>query len=904
MRHQAWISFGAILVGLTGIGVTLVATVLLGNNSLHARKLKVVREAHDIRVALLFQIDRERSILYAARGLYAASNAVTPKEWNTFGGILDSGRSGSAVLMHLASVPSVDVASFLRKEEKFGERLSVHPPVKRKFGCVVDRVWPHIWAGAMLGFNACTGTLGQHVLLRARRDHRIAVSRKIEIQSRHDPAPGLLFALSLQRRSGWVAEIVPLSLLFHQLPLDRYPGGYLRIFDQNPRTRHQMLYESGHPARPPSYWKRIFHFSDLTRVSLNVPVADHLWQLNYSQRIDTGLLPSVVLAGGLLLSLTMVLLLLNFSRTRGRAVALAESMTKDLRESQELLASITDNIRDGIYRGTPREGLIYVNRTLARMFGFASEDDMMVHQGAIRYAQPERRDMLRDKLLVSDGHYEDEEIEYVRADGTHFTGVNSARVVRDEQGEITHYDGVITDITERKEAERQIEFMAHYDRLTGLPNRTLLEDRFSQAVAQAERGKRSLALLFIDLDNFKDINDLHGHDIGDLFLIEVAARLKHCVREGDTVARLGGDEFIVLLSNVKAVEGVTRVANAMLESVAESYLVAGLELHTTPSIGISLYPEDGKDLSTLSQHADAAMYQVKHTGRAGIAFFTRKLNEQAHRQVAMENALRHAIERYELSVHYQPRIDLRTGQITGAEALLRWTHPEWGSVPPVQFIPAAERTGLIVDVGDWVLEMACRQWRQWEEHTGKTLKLGINVSARQLRKRDFHKTVKNIVEMTNMVPQDIELELTESILVERAKDSEEILLELHDLGVRLALDDFGTGYSGMGYLKRFNIDIIKIDQSFVRDILSDPNDAAIVRAVIAIARDLDLRVVAEGVESEEQIIYLKHMGCDEVQGFYIAKPMPAFQFLGFLERYSESGFPAIATASANCKDSA
>lgn len=454
---------------------------------------------------------------------------------------------------------------------------------------------------------------------------------------------------------------------------------------------------------------------------------------------------------------------------------------------------------------------------------------------------------------------------------------------RDADGKVLNYVGVASDISERVAAQERIRQLAYFDPLTNLPNRRLLQDRAEQALAGAEREGKQLALLFIDLDHFKTINDSLGHSAGDLLLTEVAQRLQSCVRRMDTVARLGGDEFVVLLTEV-TVEGVTEVARKLIYRVGRPYSIESHELGVTPSLGISIFPQDGRDFEALLKHADTAMYRAKESGRNGYQFFASEMNTAAIERLVLENSLRQGVERGEFVLHYQPQIDLSTGRIVGAEALVRWRHPQLGLVPPGKFIPVAEVSGLIVMIGEWVLGEACRQNRAWQDAGLPRISVAVNISAVQFRGGHIEDNVATVLTDTGLAPEWLELELTEGIVMVGAGATVETLQRISDMGVKLAIDDFGTGYSSLSYLKRFPIDRLKIDQSFIRDIVTDTDDWAISSAIISMGHSLRLKVIAEGVEHVEQLEMLRRQGCDEVQGYHFSVPLPADEFALLLKQ--------------------
>lgn len=463
-----------------------------------------------------------------------------------------------------------------------------------------------------------------------------------------------------------------------------------------------------------------------------------------------------------------------------------------------------------------------------------------------------------------------------RADGTTYPRAMTISGVRDPvRHELKHFIVMFSDITERKHAEAHIQHLAYRDTLTGLANRFSLDVRLQQSVADARRSQHQLAVLFLDLDRFKHINDSLGHAIGDELLMQVGHRLRTAVREADTVARLGGDEFVVVLQNVNGANDAAHVATKLLERLSAPYLVTGNELHTTPSIGISLFPDDTGDPTALMRNADTAMYHAKAAGRARFQFYTAEMNRAATERLDLERKLRKAVAGNEFELWYQPQFAAADGRPTGVEALVRWRHPEDGLIPPGRFIPIAEETGIIGDIGNWVLEEACRQARAWIDEGLPPLRMSVNLSVRQLRDATLATRVRETLARTGLPAGRLELEITESSVMDRPDEAVALLRSLKTLGLELAIDDFGTGHSSLSYLKLFPLDHLKIDRSFVSDIEFDPNDAAIVAAAVSLAHNLGLTVIAEGVETATQVERLRGLGCDELQGYHFSKPLPA-----------------------------
>ena len=469
----------------------------------------------------------------------------------------------------------------------------------------------------------------------------------------------------------------------------------------------------------------------------------------------------------------------------------------------------------------------------------------------------------------------------VRRDGFEIPIEDFVAPIHDGEGRAAGAVIVFRDVSVARAMALQMTHSAEHDFLTGLPNRMLLNDRISQAIVLASRHNKHVAVLFLDLDGFKHINDSLGHPVGDKLLQSIATRLVDCVRASDTVSRQGGDEFVVLLSEVELSEDAAITARRMLHAVSRPHSIDQHDLHVTTSIGVSVYPEDGLDAETLIKNADTAMYQAKESGRQSFQFFKPAMNARAVERQSIEEGLRRALQRQEFVLYYQPKVDLTTGAISGAEALIRWIHPTRGLIPPMDFIPIAEDCGLILSIGAWALREACTQSRAWTKAGLPDVTMAVNVSAIEFRDKNFLNRLFEVINETGLDPRLLELELTESVLMKHAASTAVILQSLREAGIKLAVDDFGTGYSSLSYLRKFPVDAVKIDQSFIRQISAD-DDTTIVKAVIGMARGLKLRVIAEGVETPEELAFLRAYRCDEAQGYYFSRPVPARQFATML----------------------
>ena len=519
-----------------------------------------------------------------------------------------------------------------------------------------------------------------------------------------------------------------------------------------------------------------------------------------------------------------------------------------------------------------------------RIFGLTPQQFAATYEAFLESVHPDDRQAVEDAVNRALQEKQPYRMDHrvVRPDGTERIVHEQAEVTFDETGRAVRMVGTVQDVTEYRETQERLSYLAYFDPLTGLPNRQQLHDHLLWTMKEADSRERLVAVLFLDLDRFKNINDTLGHDVGDELLQEVAARLKASVRPGDIVSRLGGDEFTLILANVAHVDDVTRVAQKLLDQFLPPFRIAGRDLFISPSIGITLYPLNDNSPENLLKNADIAMYHAKQMGRNNFQFYAPELNMRAARRLELETGLRQALGRNELVLHYQPLVKMDTGKITGMEALLRWQHPEYGLIPPMEFIPLAEETGLIVPIGEWVLRTACAQIKAWHATGFPAMHVAVNLSSVQLQQKNFARVVKQVLSDTGLDPQYLDLELTESLLMQDMEAAEAILRELNDFGVLFSLDDFGTGYSSLSYLKRFPIDFLKIDRSFVRDITHDRFGAGIVRAIIAMAHTLNIKVIAEGVETAEHLRFLREQGCDISQGYYCSEPLDVETFTDLL----------------------
>ncbi len=571
---------------------------------------------------------------------------------------------------------------------------------------------------------------------------------------------------------------------------------------------------------------------------------------------------------------TAAIAIVNMKNERERT-----TLMHALYSSESLFRSIFENAAIGVTVTDNQRRLVKCNPAFARLLGCRADE--IIGKPFADFTHPDdiaaNEESYRALVAGEIDHFALDK-RYLRKDGsTVWVRLTVSQVPPDATTE-PFTIGMMEDITARKQAEARIEYLATHDGLTDIPNRNLMQDRITQAIAHARRSGREIALMYVDLDRFKVINEGFGHPFGDAVIRSAADRLKRIVRESDAIARHSGDEFLILLTDLRKSADVYVVAQKALDALAQPFSLERREVFLSASIGVSIFPHDANDADTLVANASAAMFRAKDLGRNTYQFFTREMSVEVLHRVSLENKLRAAIARDELHLAYQPKVDLVGGRVIGCEALLRWTHPELGAVSPAQFIPVAEESGLIVPIGDWALRRACAQCKAWTDAGLPPIAMSVNISARQFLQQDVVGWVLEVLRQTGLPAERLELELTESLI---AQDTEKVIATINQLkahGVRLSIDDFGTGYSSLSYLKRFHVDTLKIDQSFVRHMLAEPGDAAIVLAVISLGHSLRMKVIAEGVESAEHCAFLRQHGCDEMQGYHFAKPLPASEF--------------------------
>jgi diguanylate cyclase (GGDEF)-like protein/PAS domain S-box-containing protein len=569
-----------------------------------------------------------------------------------------------------------------------------------------------------------------------------------------------------------------------------------------------------------------------------------------------------------------------------------QKVEKALHESEERFRALLQEVPSIACQGYAMDGTVqFWNQASEKFYGYTADEAIGKNMLEL-IIPPEMRDEVKIAMQTMGATCQGippAEICLMHKNGTGVE-VYSSHVVLKKSGDPPELFCLDVDITERKRYEKRLEHQSTHDDLTGLANRALLHDRLSQSLHYAHRSGRLVAVLLADLDRFKIINDSLGHDFGDQLLCAVAQRLLENVREADTVARLGGDEFVILLAEVAEVEDVGLIARKILDNLSRPYQIGNREIIITASLGISLYPNDSDNGALLIRNADIAMYRAKRDDRSNFCFYTAEMNKHIQETLDLEGELRHALERQEFSLHYQPKVDLSSGCVIGCEALVRWRHPQRGLVSPADFIPLAEETGLIVPLGAWVMKEACQQARDWQAMGLPSIGVAVNLSSRQFRKGDLPQVVREILQETGLEPRLLELELTESIVMDNPAKAEQTMRILKEMGVKLSLDDFGTGYSSLNYLRRFPVDSLKIDRSFIRDVATDPSGASVVTSIIDIAHNLGLTAVSEGVETREQLAFLVDRSCDMFQGYLFSKPLPAEDFAALLREGRKLSF--------------
>ncbi|KQQ89108.1 EAL domain-containing protein [Massilia sp. Leaf139] len=788
------------------------------------------------------------------------------------------------------------------------------PAPRRPSYSIVDYLVPMKGNEAAFGFDAGTRPQINAALARAHAERRAAATPLFRLVQDPNPQPSFQVLLPVYDAKGALAgdtavvvraqELVSMALAGAgllddgQIVMSVYAGA-------RPEAADLVFTTKAAAAQPrPELLGSWIAPDYATHMARTLDVAGRPWLVEVSMKPRSfaadHLASLAMLAGGILLTL-MTTAWVQASGARARRVQqLVRKRTADLKRTNRRL------VEDMVARERTEKALQQSEQRFRQLVSMSSdwywEQDSQFRFTMVTGGFTEKAGVMVDHVLgktrweylpaLGDTDYGRAHIELVRgyqpfADfeyqvlddigQTRWFLVNGQPVF-DEGGQFAGYRGTGSDITERKLTEQRVHHVAQHDALTGLPNRSLLQDRLGQAVAYATRSGNPVWVMLIDLDRFKFVNDSMGHKAGDVLLMTVAARLRSSLRDADTVARLSGDEFVVIVSESGDQQLTPGIVARVMNAVAQPVMLGTKEFFVTCSIGVAVYPSESTDADTLIEHADIAMYRAKKLGRNNFQFYTPAMNEESLERVRIESALRNAVERNEFVLHYQPQLDMKTGKVCGMEALIRWHSPELGMVPPSRFISIAEETGMIVAIGAWVLRTACAQNKAWQDAGFDKLRVAVNLSARQFGAADLIENLASVLAETGLEPKYLEIELTESLFMSDITPAVELLHKIKALGVNLSIDDFGTGYSSLSYLSRFPIDVLKIDRSFVADITRDANDEAIVTSIIALAHNLKLAVIAEGVETGEQLDYLRRHGCDEMQGYYFSKPLPAGEF--------------------------
>ncbi|MHA4870679.1 bifunctional diguanylate cyclase/phosphodiesterase [Duganella sp. PWIR1] len=927
-RKSSRISLAAILTLLTGFAVTGMLFVAVSALEYSKMELSFQQRGHIRAAAIRRGMDDTLELVTILNGLFKSVGVVSREQFANFTQPL------------LARYPFVQAFNYQRvmddatarrheaetQAQHPGYRLhdgGNQPMLSRPQHVIVDYLEPLEGNQPAFGLDVASLPAMARVVFDAAdsgQPRTTALMRLAQEQGRQQGfvmmmpvyRPGAELGTVAERRAAWLgntsavirsADLIQKILLAADLLDDREL--MVQVYIGDDIRPANLVYSLGQPAdappapRPLQRWLAFDYREPYVRT---FNAAGKSWHVQVTP-LPRPFLPHHLgslstLLGGLLFSLLTAAFVNSLARRSSRVQRLVDERTVALQLSNEKLAE------DVAARKRTEEALQESEHRFRRLLALSSDwyweqdeefrftnitggffdkgkQDPQRFLGKTRWElHPEMWDNRwgRDHRTVLESHLPFTNLEYALPghDGQTHWFSTSGEPVFDREGKFKGYRGTGTEITERKQAEQRIQHIAHHDVLTGLPNRVLLQDRLSQAVAFANRSGKPLWVMLIDLDRFKFVNDSLGHKAGDQLLKTVAQRLQDSVRESDTVARLSGDEFVAILTEYPE-EATHDIAQRIMRAVTQPAMLEGKEFFVTCSIGVAVYGADGTSAQRLIEHADIAMYRAKKLGRNNTQFYEPAMNEEARERLRIESALRKALERQEFVLHYQPQVDLQSGRVVGMEALLRWQHPELGMVAPNRFIGLAEETGLIVEIGAWVLREACRQARSWMDDGHGMLRIAVNLSPRQFSEPQLLSSISQVLLETGLPPACLDIELTEGLFMHDVAQAVELLHKLKALGLALSIDDFGTGYSSFSYLRHFPIDVLKIDRSFVSDINED-DDAAIVVSIIALAHNLKLRVIAEGVETEGQLAYLRRNGCDEIQGYYFSPPLPAADF--------------------------
>ncbi|HYH19428.1 MAG TPA: EAL domain-containing protein [Azospirillum sp.] len=859
--------------------------------------LRFQNRVNEVHAAIQQRMQAYAQVMRSAAAMLQASPEVSRDDWQSFIGSLE-------LDLHYPGIPAVAFARYVQDAEVDAlvravraegvPEFAVRPPGRR------DTYVVNVFAAPFnalnrkaLGYDMLSDPPRRAAILKALETGQPAITSKLtlKVDEEHAPQPafimylpvfkrGLPAATADERRAAvWGFVLAPFRVhpLLGGIIGPQHDELRLTIHDGTGTAPEQEMYHS--PGDGPEEARARAGLTE-TRVMV---FHDRPWTVTYESTtafdalVDTGR-PNTVAGAGGLISLLLFAITWNLSTTRARAARLAARMTESLHRREAELHQFFTQAPVGIAILDAEGRVLDCNPVLGAFMGVPAEQVIgfnMVTQARDQSLAPAIRTALTGQPVEM-------ETQYVSTLGgrSGYYLVHLQPVF--DGGQFLFLLAFIDDVTERRAVEQRVQYLAHYDALTGLPNRTLLQDRLALAIAGARRNGTTVAVLFLDLDHFKVINDSLGHTVGDEVLKDVAVRLRQCLREGDTVGRLGGDEFIIVLPEAGTAQDVAVVADRIIQSMAAPLHVKGREFTVSPSIGISLFPEDGEDVEHLIKNADAAMYQAKAAGRRALRFFTTSMDAQLNERLNLEANIRRALDLGEFRLHYQPQLHLESGQLVGLEALIRWAHPDLGMVPPGRFIPIAEESGQIASLSLWVLDEACRQASLWQADGLAARRIAVNISALQFRNAELPDQVAAALQRHDLHPSCLEVEVTEGALIRNVDMAIHILSSLKTMGVRVSIDDFGTGYSSLSYLQRFPVDTLKIDRSFISEIGTDDSDAAITKAIIGLGSNLGLTVIAEGVETEPQLDFLRRHGCHGAQGYLFSPPLPAEEITRFL----------------------
>lgn len=894
------------------LAIALVATFLLWQieyrNSLQALQIKFDFRAQDAHNKIEQRMLTYQQMLRGVQGLYSASKTVTRQEFNAYVNSLKIEKNfpGIQSIGYVLMVTSAQKASHIAaiRREGFPD-YTIKPAGERDLYAVVTYIEP--FSGHNLrafGYDYLQDPLRREIIEYTRDTGEPALTEKVKLiqeETEQRIQAGVIMVLPIYKNGGALDMLEQrranhMGLVSSSFRMNNLMDGIMGVGSADvditiysgASVSNEMLMYDGNGYHAIGKKEVGVRYESISQIK----ILGRTWTIMtrsmpaFDAQLDERSPAVVAYAGiGISVLLALLTLLLVQGQTVARLAAQQSSASK-LR-----LDAIMESAGDGIIT-MDEDGIIEsFNPAAERIFGYSGQE--IVGKPANMLLPQSKRNkndgMLTHFLTTGEKKisWGAREVVAMHKDRSIFPLELTSSEVRNNAIHRRSFIAVVRDITQRKQAEQEIQSLAYYDALTGLPNRILLQERIKQLIAESHRDKHKFALLFLDLDRFKYVNDAMGHAVGDLLLQAVAARLRECVREGDTVSRMGGDEFVVLLREIEKPD-IIQVAEKILQTIAQPFDINNMSIGTKVSIGISIYPDTAIDISSLFKQSDIAMYQAKAEGGGDFQFFTEDMNFHSDRLFSMERDLRLAIERQQFVLHYQPQFHLASGRICGVEVLLRWQHPQKGLLLPAEFLPVAEETSQIVSIGAWVLRAACEQLVGWRAQGMATFPIAINFSIQQLRQPNLAQLIIDTLHETGLLPSDLELEITEGSMIGDTVLVMAFLDKMYALGVRLSIDDFGTGYSSLNYLKKMPLTRLKIDQTFIRDIVDDENDAIIVDSIISLGHKFGLEVIAEGVETVEQMDFLRQRYCDEIQGYYFSYPLPADELVQFVNKHNKS----------------